>query len=814
MPTSLKIYGLDTANNTFGAPVGSLARALNLVFEAPNLLRSRRGFAAMTYTFGSGSDRANSIHYHLDSNHLLVHHGTSSLSYDTGSNFTSVSGTYARVASAYPPRFETAGVWTFFTAASGVKGYTNGTAHAAGAPRPLIVYQLAVSAGVTTWLANNSSVAYRATIQRTQTAQGFFANNVTLVESAPCGRSTITNTAGGARGVTMRVRLPSDALADDKVRLWRSVSVGSGVTPSDEMYLCNETTLDNTDVSVGYVDVNDATPDAFLGEPLYASPNVGQGPLSANFRPPVCLDLAFFDGKLWFLNVQANVHRFFTDLLGVSAPDGLVANDTVTVGGQTYTAKASANHPAREFALTTGGTASENVQATALDLILCINSDASATCYAFYESGDEDAPGRMSFEGRTLGQSAFTFATSRTSAFSVIGGTSVNDANQARCFYSKDGEYEHVPLLNYLDAGAASAALHKGIALRGYGLVLFKSDGIWLISAPAPYTVEKISDAKILGINTPVLLADKVWAFTDQGWVSVGPSGVSVVDLPIEGETIATINGIDFAFGYETERLLIAAHRSATTDTYAPVQHVYSTRAGQWTEWDLDVRCAALHALTDKVYLGDASSNTLLKERKTLDRTDFADASFSVTISSSSGAAVTLASASNVQAGDRLVQGSLEAIVESVSGNVVTVTHTLAWAAGAATSYRAIACALTFNPWTGGDPAVPKTFPQMHWLFKDTAFEAATTELTTDFQPVVQEAEVHGSGWGIDAWGGYWGSPSSVTKLHRICPLPATVRQANHLHLGLVITEAWSDWSLQGFNVDAKPVSEEGRAKR
>ncbi len=89
----LKARGLFTADNPYGArPEGALTTADNVVIRNKDVIEPRRGGNYMTYGFGSTSDRAASFHYYGST--LIVHYGTTSLAYDTGSAFTAYSGSH------------------------------------------------------------------------------------------------------------------------------------------------------------------------------------------------------------------------------------------------------------------------------------------------------------------------------------------------------------------------------------------------------------------------------------------------------------------------------------------------------------------------------------------------------------------------------------------------------------------------------------------------------------------------------------------------------------------------------------------------
>ena len=79
-----------------------------------------------------------------------------------------------------------------------------------------------------------------------------------------------------------------------------------------------------------------------------------------------------------------------------------------------------------------------------------------------------------------------------------------------------------------------------------------------------------------------------------------------------------------------------------------------------WTTWTGTRTCGIINPVDDKLYLGSGDSNYkyIYQERKGFDIFDNADEEFSVTINSSSGTGVTLASTTNIVVGQTLAQSS------------------------------------------------------------------------------------------------------------------------------------------------------------
>jgi hypothetical protein len=184
------VQGLYTGVNSLSeVPPGSLQQADNVVLSAPGVMTPRRGFAAYGGAFGVITDRATSIGTYGGG--YVVQYGASSLAHSTGgAAFTAYSGTYAPVSSTKGRmRFVEASQNLYVNTAAGV--YTTDalatTPRLAGSPKPLgVETQIESLVGTTNWMSYDTAVAYRATIC-------YKDANGNIVESAPCGRTVVSN---------------------------------------------------------------------------------------------------------------------------------------------------------------------------------------------------------------------------------------------------------------------------------------------------------------------------------------------------------------------------------------------------------------------------------------------------------------------------------------------------------------------------------------------------------------------------------------------------------------------------------------------
>ena len=239
------------------------------------------------------------------------------------------------------------------------------------------------------WLADGNSVAYRYTLGRLTAPVGSSTSGIQVI-GAPSGRVIFSNSSGGIASVDGTFHIPDGLDTSCFIQLWRSSQVLSTIQPEDDLRLVFERTLTADEVVSGVVLINDVTPDELRGDYLYTSPNAGEGILMANQKPPMGEEIALFKDRLW-QGRTTQPHEFSFNLLGVGAPNGLVANDVIVITGMTPQLVLVAGV---DFAIFAGGSASQNVSDTAQSLVDSINSSSGGTgLLAEYTSGPDDVPG-------------------------------------------------------------------------------------------------------------------------------------------------------------------------------------------------------------------------------------------------------------------------------------------------------------------------------------------------------------------------------------------------------------------------------------
>ncbi len=811
-------------------PQGALSVADDIVIDKEEIAEPRRGFNRSNGALSAST--ANKLFMYQD--YLIAHYSTNLLAYystqlaSTSADFagsgswTAVSGTYA------PPtgektRAAEANRNFYFTTSAGVKKLDayNSAPKSAGAYKGLDIQVTGVSAS-STWLANNYRTAYRV-------VWGYKDANNNLILGAPSQRESYKNTAGATRSLTLRITIPSGVTTTWFCQIYRAAAVDNSaadVEPSDEMGLVYETNPGSSDITNGYIDISDITPDELRGATLYTSATQ-QGLANGNEQPPLAHDIAVYKNVLFYANTTSK-HRYYVTLLAVGGSGGLAADDTITIGGVAYTGKATETIASAQFAVVTGGSASQNIRDSALSLVRVINRHTSSTVYAYYLSGTDDLPGKILLEERSLGGAAFPVISSRATCWSPdlpSSGTtesSTNDRYRHAIFYSKVSEPEAVPLANFFFCGSADEEIKRIVPLRD-SLFIFKSDGIYRLSGEdaGSFRVDLFdSTTRLLAPESAVVLNNQIFCLSDQGVVSVTESGVQVKSRPIES-TITALLGINasvlksesFGVGYETERKYILFVPRIAGDTAPSQAFVYNTFTNTWTRWVLAKKCGVVNPADDKLYLGDSSTSYVNQERKAYDYTDYVDFGFTATISAVSGTTITINNSDEIDAGDVIYQSatvwSMVDSVDSVAGTVTAVL-TSSLVAGSATILKAIPTKIAWVPFTGANPGMLKHYREVLLLFKRDFVGTGTLVFSSDISPSQESEEVEGTSlgqWGLFTWGGVTWGGSENRHPFRVY-VPRNKQRCSQLTIEFRHSVGYTQYQFNGISLIANSGSE------
>jgi hypothetical protein len=167
------------------------------------------------------------------------------------------------------------------------------------------------------FLLDESIVAYRV-------IWGINDNNNNLILGTPSQRNVITNQTGSSKTVDLRFTTPQNTTTSYFYQIYRTTITTavagislSDLDPGDEDQLVYEANVTATNISNGYVDVHDITPESFLGGYLYTNEASGEGIAQANEVPPLASDITLYKGYTFYANTSTKQRKTFS-LLSVA----------------------------------------------------------------------------------------------------------------------------------------------------------------------------------------------------------------------------------------------------------------------------------------------------------------------------------------------------------------------------------------------------------------------------------------------------------------------------------------------------------------
>lgn len=823
---SLKIKprGLQRYPNQLSvAEPGAMVIAKNVVVDREGVVEMRRGLKRYgdLLTFAAG-EKINAF-YEFQERLLASYKDKMALDSDDAGTWTDYSGTFEPPTGATVCRSAQANKNLYLATSEGVKKLEAIGSQFSTAGMVKALDGTASTTGGSGWMTNNTQAAYRV-------VWGIKDSNGNLILGAPSQRIIVVNNAGGTRNVSISFTIPSGITTAHFFQVYRSVmSAGVAIEPNDELGLVYEANPTGGEIAALAVTFTDVTPENLRGATLYTSPSQ-QGIAQANEQPPLCRDMVNFKGHQFYVNTVSK-HRFFLTLVSVDGT-GLVVDDTVTIAGTTYTAKASEDAAAAEFLVDVSGTPADNIEVTALSLVRVINQYASNTLvYAYYVSGYNELPGKILIEERGIGGSSFALTSNRGNAFNPAlptSGTTQSSSNQTAkngVMVAKNLQPEAVPLTNVFYAGSADKDILRAVALRD-SIFLFKEDGIYRIvgDTVSNFTVS-LFDATVTlrGEETAVPFNNQAFCFSNQGVIAVSETGVAVISRHIEADlfelaALSNFAANAFAIPYESDRKYILFTVADEDDDFAVQAYVFNVFTNVWTgPWPMERSCGIVKQADDKLYLGswDQDSRYVYQERKSFTVLDFADEEVPITITGSSETTISVVSTTGVEVGYKIKQGNRIGIVEEVTdATTLEVDRVQAWDPSAATAYKPIPVETEFIPDSADNPGILKQYTDATFFFEEAQFRAIevgfSSNLSTGVELVDAEAVIEGP-WGLFAWpppGGIaWGG--GVPRLQPIrVMVPLQKQRCSWLNAHIEHEEALSKFALAGMSFRLDPMSE------
>jgi hypothetical protein len=244
--------------------------------------------------------------------------------------------------------------------------------------------------------------------------------------------------------------------------------------------------------------------------------------------------------------------------------------------------------------------------------------------------------------------------------------TSDNEVKPNRVYFSKFSQPEAVPVVNYFDVGAQDKAILRIMPLRD-SLFVFKEDGLYRISGDtAPFQLNLFdSSFNVIAPDSVAVSNNIIYSWTNQGLQNLSEGGAGIVSRPIDNQILklgsnnyTNFKTVTWGVGYESDNSYIVWTNSNTDDTVATIGYRYSTQTKTWTTYDKTNTCGIV-STDDRLYLGAGDTNYVEQERKSFDRTDYADREFITSLADSfliSPTEFKLASLTGIGIGDVIVQ--------------------------------------------------------------------------------------------------------------------------------------------------------------
>lgn len=316
-----------------------------------------------------------------------------------------------------------------------------------------------------------------------------------------------------------------------------------------------------------------------------------------------------------------------------------------------------------------------SIDDTTRSLVKVINDNTAEYVSAYYIFNPAGLPGQFQLESKILDTTPFTVKVNNSDVGSIFNpnlttpATSLNEERRNRLYYSKQFQPEAVPIVNFIDIGPKDKAIERIVALRD-SLFIFKEEAIYRLTGDVPsnfFVTIHDNSANILAPDAATILNNQVFVFTTQGVVQVSETGVSVLSRPVEATLLSVTaprftntKAIAFATSYEQDRSFLLWLPERPEDTFAKVCYRYNTFTNTWTSWTVGAKCAVVNPQINRLYVGAGDDNIVERERKELNRKDYADRIYTTQIIAGSypgtGNVLGVGSVTNIARGDTLVQ--------------------------------------------------------------------------------------------------------------------------------------------------------------
>lgn len=410
---------------------------------------------------------------------------------------------------------------------------------------------------------------------------------------------------------------------------------------------------------------------------------------------------------------------------------------------------------------------------------------------------------------------------------SVFGGVSDNEIIKNRLYYSKQQQFEAVPLLNYFDVGSGDKEILRILALRD-SLFVLKEDGVYRVTGDGPRTFALSlfdNTAFIVGADTAVVGNNQIYCFSNQGVITVSDTGVQIISRPIENRLLPLISNQNikqyaFSIFYQTDRKYIMWLPEELSDTINTIAYVYNNVTNAWTTWDLSKTCGVVNSRDDRLYTGASDTNYIEQERKDFARSDFADREYTLSITEYDPVTLTLklSTVDDLAVGDVITQVitrntvygtynyTIEGVIISIDrqrSNVVVDSPQYEFQTGAIIAYNSYESLVRWAPDSLDAQGTMKQFREVVLRLFKSRITTPILGFSSDLQSSIEEVSLQGPGtglWGFGPWGeAAWGGDYSQRGFRTFVPL--LKQRCSILNVYFRHKTAREVWQIEGLSL-------------
>lgn len=290
-------------------PPGALREASDVVIRRAGIIEPRPGLEEQSAAGVPSDYVVTGVHAFEDSHVLISRDPVTPANCRVASDAGATAVTFGGAQLSFARMYASAAVRSdalFLATEAGVlrlDAADDATVSLAGMPKGRSGYTTLIDGPRTSsrWLtAAGGSVAYRVIFVR-RANPALFAVSRRIV-GAPSGRFFAEANGAANKAIRIRVPLGSELALGDGVEIYRS-ETSTASTPSDELALVASRYVNTSDISAGYVDVDDLALEVERGAALYT--NATQvGAINEHARPPMCRVVAGYEQMTFYGDCQ------------------------------------------------------------------------------------------------------------------------------------------------------------------------------------------------------------------------------------------------------------------------------------------------------------------------------------------------------------------------------------------------------------------------------------------------------------------------------------------------------------------------------